>query len=100
MFPDLPAVESRRTTRVARRLRRAAWIAPYVVVWGSALVVLRAGALSTDCTTMCLVARGWLWYTVFYATVSLSAFVGAFEVLIWMSRLRSVGRSDTASANH
>ena len=93
-------IKLRPSDRAIHALRRVAWVAPFVVVWVTAVVVLRVGALSTDCTTVCLLVRGWLWYTVFYATMSLSAFVGAFEVLIWMSRLHSAAASGTASANH
>ena len=73
---------------------------PYLVVWVTAAAVLRAGALSADCTTVCLVARGWLWYTVFYAGLSLSAFVGAIEVLIWMSHLNTAVRPRVSPPRH
>jgi hypothetical protein len=97
--PDL-GMNARHRLAGARWARRAVWISPYVLVWVMAAVVLRVGALSADCTTVCLVARGWLWYTVFYATVSLSAFVGAIEVLVWMLHLRPAGRPQVSPPRH
>jgi hypothetical protein len=82
----------------ARRLGHVVWIAPYLLVWILAAAVLKAGAMGADCTTVCLVARGWLWYTVFYATLSLSAFVGAIEILVWLSRRSPVQQVKLGSA--
>jgi hypothetical protein len=84
----------------APTFRRGIWLLPYVLVWALAFLVLRAGALSAECTTVCMVARGWLWYTVLYATLSLSAFVGAFELLIWMSRLGPTERPKVRAPNN
>jgi hypothetical protein len=85
---------------VVHEWRRLAWIAPYVALWVTAVVVLKEGALGTDCTTICVVAHGWLWYTVFYAALSLTSFVGAVEILVWMIRLNRVSVRQARSLNH
>jgi hypothetical protein len=46
------------------------------------------------------VADGWLWYTVFYAELSLSAFVGAIEVVLWILRLDRVSTRGMNVSNH
>jgi hypothetical protein len=56
--------------------------------------------MRTGCAEMCVVADGWLWYTVFYAALSLSAFVGAIEVVLWMVRLDRVSARGMNSSNH
>lgn len=94
------AMKSRHPVARSRRLQQAAWIAPYFLVWVVAIAVLRSVAITPDCTTVCLVAKGWLWYIVLYASLSLSAFVGAVEVLIWMRRLGAVNQPGPAAANH
>jgi hypothetical protein len=80
--------------------KRLAWIAPYVALWVPVLVVLKAGAVGTDCSTICMVAHGWLWYTVVYAALSLTSFVGAVEILVWMIRLDRVSVRQARSLNH
>lgn len=80
--------------------KRVGWLLPYVGVWLAALIALKFGDLGTDCTTLCLVVHGWLWYSVLYATLSLSAFVGAIEVLFWILRLDRDSNARVESANH
>jgi fructose-1,6-bisphosphatase/inositol monophosphatase family enzyme len=94
------ADRSRKHAAIGHGWRRIAWIAPYVALWLAALSVLKAGALGSDCTAMCMVANGWLWYTVFYATLSLSAFVGAIEVLFWMFCVDRASEGRAESPNH
>jgi hypothetical protein len=80
--------------------RRVAWITPYIALWLGALLILRGGAMRTDCAELCVVADGWLWYTVFYAALSLSAFVGAIEVVLWILRLDRVSTRGMNVSNH
>lgn len=77
----------------------AVWFAPYVGVLGLALLTLRVESVGTDCSTVCLIVRGWLGYTVFFATLSLTAFVAAFELVIWMVRADALPRPP-ARSNH
>jgi hypothetical protein len=85
---------------VVHEWERVAWIAPYVALWMTALAVLKEGALGTECTAICMVANGWLWYTVFYATLSLTSFVGAIEIVVWIIRLDRVSARQAGSLNH
>jgi hypothetical protein len=54
----------------------------------------------TNCAEMCVVADGWLWYTVFYAALSLSAFVGAIEAVLWIVRLDRVSARGMNAPDH
>lgn len=66
--------------------KKIAFIAPYVAVWFAAVLILKAGDLGADCSSLCVATHAWFWYTVFYAALSISAFVAAIEVTLWTLR--------------
>lgn len=69
------------------------WAAPQIAVWITALTILRNASLGADCSALCMVAQGWLLYTVAYAAASVSAVVAALEVIVWLfhGRRRHLG---------
>lgn len=79
---------------------RMAWIAPHIALWSVAVGVLKMAALGSGCTDLCMVANAWLWYTVFYAALSISALVGAIEVLLWMHALPRGNATHLKPSNH
>lgn len=68
---------------------RFAWIAPYVGLWSGALLVLRDRVPGAECAATCVVVDAWLWYTVLYAGLSLTALIGALEVALLLYRGRA-----------